>query len=105
MSVQCDLSLAARVQVDGAPSVRQYEEAVCVALLLRRPDLAPQFLLPHMDPCQPRTDGLSALVLIGTQLLVHAPGDHAQLLASFFSALLPWAMHHNHTLRWVASLL
>ena len=86
-------------QADAAPSVRQFEEAVCLALLLRRPDLATGFLLPRMDPCRPRVEGQSSLALVGTQLLIHAPADHAALLAPFFAALLPWAMHHNHTLR------
>ena len=92
------------MQADAAPSVRQFEEAVCLALLLRRPDLARGFLLPRMDPCRSRVEGQSSLALVGAQLLIHAPADHAALLAPFFAALLPWAMHHNHTLRCACSL-
>ena len=90
---------AARAQVDEAPSVRQFEEAVCLALLLRRPGLAPRFLLPRLDPARPRSEGVAPLALVGLQLLLHAPAARDALLRPFFAALLPWAMNHNHTLR------
>ncbi|KAK9827989.1 hypothetical protein WJX81_005702 [Elliptochloris bilobata] len=92
------------LEADAAPSVRQFEEAACLALLLRRPDLARGFLLPRMDPGRARVEGQSSLVLIGAQLLIHAPGDHKELLVPFFGAVLPWAMHHNHTLRCACQL-
>ena len=90
---------AARAQVDEAPSVRQFEEAVCLALLLRRPGRAPRFLLPRLDPARPRSEGVAPLALVGLQLLLHAPAARDALLRPFFAALLPWAMNHNHTLR------
>ncbi len=34
------------LQVDNIPSVRQYQEAILVGLLLRHPELVEEYLLP-----------------------------------------------------------
>ncbi|KAK9803310.1 hypothetical protein WJX72_011367 [[Myrmecia] bisecta] len=94
------------LQVGDVSSVRQYQEAIMVRLLLQCPDQALGLLLPVLQRYTRRYEGLPSMIMIAAQLLLHAaPAVRPAMLAPLFSAVLPWALDHHHATRAFAQLV
>ncbi|BDA44330.1 Uncharacterized tRNA/rRNA methyltransferase YfiF at C-terminar half [Coccomyxa sp. Obi] len=94
------------LQVDNNASVRQYQEAILVGLLLKHPELVEEYLLPVLSTYEHRGEGLASAVLMSAQVVLHAPkAVQGRLLLPVLTALLPWTLHHHHSLRTFAQLV
>lgn len=86
-------------------NVKQYQEAVIAALLLRQPQLLEAVGLPILEGYRQPVAALSPIILVVAQVVLHVgPQWQRRLVPRLLLAALPWLSEHSLGVRTFAQL-
>ncbi|KAL6763959.1 hypothetical protein V8C86DRAFT_3022592 [Haematococcus lacustris] len=95
-----------QITKNETPAVKQYQEAVAAALLLRKPALVQTVLLPQLSAYERHHAGVGSFILVAALVVLHSPPAwQSRLLPALLLSCSPWLTCHTHNIRSLAQLI